>query len=340
MAKEQPSTGFRVYPLFYLNGFKIIYIEHQFKFPEEVAKKISASSLEIGESPQPELIIGREDDQKAIYFEAKASSFGARSSNSRQARAHLLACGPPFGEVYPPINNCILCYIVPRKDRTLMAECLSELSEELKDSEFEPGRFTVSGLSYENRSIVYSWDAQLSLHMGLSMEEIPLIQDIEEETDPSPLLLVFSDEDCFNNIQRDIYRRAVIDQARAYLLGEFHRQRIHEKYLITTDRLLDKISDGIFEYIDRNRQNRLNRLIRNNLFKKIYEYWSEKRLDVSLHGYELSIIWNSEEEKVRFLDWLEDRRTRFEYSKPQDDKGGVEEVQIEFEFPGIESSKK
>ena len=35
MAKEQPKDGYRVRPLFHERGFKIIYIEQPFPFPED-----------------------------------------------------------------------------------------------------------------------------------------------------------------------------------------------------------------------------------------------------------------------------------------------------------------
>ena len=38
MAKEQPAEGYRVRPVFFEHGFKIIYIEQPFPLPEEGSK--------------------------------------------------------------------------------------------------------------------------------------------------------------------------------------------------------------------------------------------------------------------------------------------------------------
>ena len=81
------------------------------------------SELDISIPPEPELILGRKSDNKALYFEAKANSFGIASTNSRQARAHLIASGPVFGEVLSPLNACLLCYVVPEGARVLMSQC-------------------------------------------------------------------------------------------------------------------------------------------------------------------------------------------------------------------------
>ncbi len=87
MAKEQPPENYRVRPLFHERQFEIIYIEQPFAFPEETIAAIEASGLDISKRPEPELILGRRHDNRALYFEAKANSFTTESTTSRQARA-------------------------------------------------------------------------------------------------------------------------------------------------------------------------------------------------------------------------------------------------------------
>lgn len=123
MAKEQDAENYYVYPLFHQLGFRSIYIENPFAFPEETVRAIQDSGLEISRNPEPDMILGRESDYKALYFEAKVNSFGPDSSTSKQARAHLVASGPVFGEVLSPLNTSLLCYVVPESGRGPMSEC-------------------------------------------------------------------------------------------------------------------------------------------------------------------------------------------------------------------------
>jgi hypothetical protein len=319
MAKEQPLQNYRVNPLFYNLKFSIIYIEESFKFPEEAVKLIQNSKLDISISPEPELVLGRMDDKKALYFEAKANSFGINSTNCKQARAHLVASGPAFGEVFKPLNSCLLCYVVPEGARSLMAECLDKLKIELNDKGLKSGPFSSHGLMIKEGKIDYSWDPVFGSHVGLRYDHITILNEIEEDTDPSPLILVFSDEDCSNDTLRDFYRQVVIEQVRACLLCDLHSNDIGQKYETTPDALLTKITDGIFEYLGRERQKRLRRLIRENVFKKIFEYWQGKQFGIGLTDNLLRISWDDVEEKEDFLDWIEDRRMRFDVSRPPEE---------------------
>lgn len=317
MAKAQPTDGFRVRPLFYDWDFEIIYIEQPFAFPEETMKILIDSGLEISIAQEPELILGRKKDNKALYFEAKANSFGVRSTNSRQARAHLIASGPVFGEVFSPLNACLLCYVVPEGAREQMSECLIALTDELRNKGLKPGLFSSHGLAVSDKQIIYAWDSTFKDHVGTIDNAVPVLDDVAEDTDPAPLILVFSDEDCGNGEIRNFYRQVIMDQVRACLLCDLHAHILGERYTTSPDNLLAKTTDGIFDYLGRERQKRLRRLVRENMLKKIADYWKDKQTGVNLDGDQLSITWNVIDEKNAFLDWLEDRRTRFDTGKPQ-----------------------
>jgi hypothetical protein len=316
MAKEQPLENYRVYPLFYKTGFRIIYIEQPFAFPDEAAIAIKNSGLDISVAPEPELILGRKDNNRALYFEAKANSFGTDSTSCKQARAHLLASGPVFNEVLAPLNSCLLCYVVPEGVRGKMRECLTNLTTKLNNLGLRPGPFSSHGLAVSGTQINYSWDSVFKTHVDVTEDSVPVLKNVEEETDPAPLVLVFSDEDCSNDKIRAFYRQVVIDQIRACLLCDLHSHNIGAKYETTPDNLMMKTTDGIFQYLGRERQKRLRRLIHENIFKRIHEYWKEKQAGIGLEANKLIITWNIIGEKDDFLDWLEDRRTHFDTTKP------------------------
>jgi len=321
MAKEQPPIGFRVRPLFYNWGFKIIYIEQRFAFPEEAARAIKDSALDISEAPEPDLILGREKDNRALYFEAKANSFGIASrKDCRQARAHLIASGPVFGEVLFPLNACLLCYVVPECAREKMSECLTALSDELRNKGLQPGPSSCHGLAVNESRIVYSWDSVFKEHVGATEDAVPILDDVAEDTDPAPLVLLFSDEDCGNVEMRDFYRRAVIDQVRACLLCDLHSHALGQKYETSPDNLLAKTTDGVFQYLARERQKGLRKLVRENIFRKIADYWKDKQSDVTLVGDHLAITWSAIGERDGFLNWIEDRRMRFDAGKPPEEQ--------------------
>jgi hypothetical protein len=321
MAKEQPYQNYYVYPFFHELGFKILYIEHPFRFPDKTAKKMIASGLDIGVEVEPDLLLRREIDSKAVYFELKADSFSTTSSNSKQARGHLVASGSVFSEVYSPVTACLLCYVIPSEACDKMKECLLALQVELNGKGLSPGEFSSHGLSTRNSPyrIIYSWDSFFKNHVGVSTDEVTVLSNVLEDTDPTPLLLVFSDEDCYNTEMRDFYRKALIEQIRACILCDLHSQTVSMNYESTTDNILLKTSDGIFQYLGRKRQKSLMHLVRENIFKRIFEFGQTKKFDVKLNGNTLSVSWKSDREKEEFLDLLEDRRVKFDTSKPDID---------------------
>jgi len=167
--------------------------------------------------------------------------------------------------------------------------------------------------------------------VGATDDVVTVLDDVAEDTDPSPLLLVFSDEDCGNVEMRDFYRRAVLDQVRACLLCDLHSHALGGKYETSPDSLLVKTTDGIFQYLGRERQKRLRRLVRENIFKKIADYWKERQSGITLVGDQLVVTWRGAGEKDDFLNWIEDRRMRFDAGKPP-----VESLPL-FEWPDADT---
>ena len=318
MAKEQPSEGYRVRPVFFERGFRTIYIEKPFPLPHETSRTSQESGLDITLAPEPELILARSRNGKALYFEAKADSFSPASiKNAKQARGHLLATGPAFGEVLAPLTSCLLCYLVPDDKRALMFDSLSDLGAELSDLGLEPGSFSCHGLRITGQELIYAWDSVFRDYVGEPADSISIMGDLESLTDPSPLILIFSDEDCPNNEIRDFYRRVLLDQVRARLLCDVQSLLVNEEYEITVDELLMRTSDRVFEFLGGERQKRLRLLIREHLFKRIRDHWRQKQRFITLDGSTLRIRWELADEKEAFLNWLEDRRVKFDATRPE-----------------------
>ncbi|HEY6331515.1 MAG TPA: hypothetical protein VI756_19475, partial [Blastocatellia bacterium] len=319
MAKEQPADDYRIRPVFFQAGFRIIYIEQPFPLPQEISSAALGSGLSISAGPEPELILGRQHDGRALYFEAKADSFSSESSNARQARGHLLATGPAFAEVLAPLTSSLLCYVVPEDKRVMMRDCLATLAQELVGRGLEPGMVSCHGLLIDGGALRYVWDSAFENYLGtVEGNSVAILEDLEDDTDPSPLILLFSEEDCPNVAMRDFYRQAVIEQLRARLLCELHNIAADQEYKVTIDQLLSQTSDGVFQYLGRERQKRLRLLARQNLLKRIRDHARQKAWSIDLDGNELRIRWATPSEREDMLDWLEDRRVKFDTTRPPD----------------------
>ncbi len=318
MAKEQPHDAFVVRPVYHELGFRLIYIEHPFKFPQESMSAIDASRLAISREPEPEVILGRAADRHALYFEAKADSFSPDSDNSKQARGHLLATGPAFAEVMAPLSSCLLCYLVPEGNRDLMHACLDTLSQQLSDEGFEAGLHSTHGLSVVDRELRYSWDEAFKRHVAVDEDGATVMRDLDADTDPTPLLLVYSVEDYPDKERQDLLRQCLIDQVHALLLSERHRLAPPAAYECSAESLLVEMTDGVFGFLGRRRQKGMRDLVRHSVLRRIQEYSQDRFEDVvTFTGRVLRISFPNQDRKTRFLDWFEDaKRTAFEAKKP------------------------
>ena len=319
MAKEQPKDHWRVRPVFCEAGFSILYIEQPFRFPVVTSQAIKASPLAISFAPEPDLLLARAGNGKALYFEAKANSFGLGSSTCEQARGHLIAVGPAFSETYPPLN-ALLCYVLPDAARPEMGLCLGQLLAELEAAGLKPGMHSVHGLEVAKGDLAYRWDDAFSAHVGMTGGSAVVLKDMAEDTDPSPLLLVYTDEDCPTPDMQSFYRRAMLDQVRARLLCDLHAVEAGGLYQVSVDQLLKRTTEGIFDYLASKRQKSVRGLVRTNVLVPICKYWEAKLPGcVSWKDGMFTVRWADESEKDQLLDWLEDRSTRFPDDKPRED---------------------
>lgn len=327
MAKEQPAEPDQYYvnPFFHLNGFEWLMVAQPFNFPLETLSAIKAASgeggLTVTMKPEPELVLKRDKDQTALYFEAKKTSFGSDSTAANQARGHLLATGPAFAEVQTPLKIATLTYVLPEKHRALMEECLAELTTQLREARFQPGPHSVCGLSVEGGTLFYHLDDQARGATGTHETNVALISDLDEDTDPSPLLLVYSDKDCPNVERSGYYRRILIAQVLATLLCELHRVPAGTAYTIPAATILMSTTQGVFEYLGPESRKAMEILVKENVFLHIQKKWKEDLPGmVVVTGRALSLSFPDAATKDKFLDWLESRKTKFPEDAPLDDQ--------------------
>ena len=319
MALEQPDSAFRVRPLFFQCGFGILYIEQPFAFPVDIHQQIDGTTkVRIASRPEPDLLLAHRNQEKALYFEAKRSCFGPVSSSADQARGHLIAAGPAFGEVYKGKDDCLLVYVVPSSNGKLMAECLRQLSGEITDLGFRVGRATVDGLAVNDASVLYQVSTSSAQHIGIEEQDVAVIEGLTEDTDPSPLLLVYSDEDYPDEAGRGFYRKALQNQVVARMLCDLQHAAIRQDLLLNARDLLIKTSARVFEFLGRERQTAMERLVVQNVFKRVAEYWAERiPSPVRIQLREAKFHFADEDQKEEFLDWLENwKKTNFADTKP------------------------
>jgi hypothetical protein len=81
------------------------------------------------------------------------------------------------------------------------------------------------------------------------------------------------------------------------------------------------MTDGVYQYVGRERQKQMRRLVRRNVFRRIADYAKDRFDDVvSLESGVLGIQFPTRDRKSTFLEWFEDfNRTTFSAEKPAPD---------------------
>ena len=243
------------------------------------------------------------------------------SQRAQEKVIRLLACGPPFAETLTPLQNALLCYVVPKDGCNQMSACLTTLSSELQAAALTPGPHSVHGLEVAAQDLVYSWDNAFKQHTGISSDSIAVLHDLKADTDPSPLLLIYSDQDCPNPQRSGYYRRVLTNQVVAKLVSDLNLLPIEQAYTITARELLRQTTDGVLNYLALDRQRNMIRTVRQNIFRRIASFWGDKSFTpVRLEGEHLQINFKDNLAKAELMDWLEDpKRTSFvDQSSPTD----------------------
>lgn|GEM_PF-1368417 len=313
MAKDQPAEGYRVRPLFVQHGFQLMYIQQPFALPERTQRAIAGADLDIAVKPEPELLLQRPADQRALYLEAKANSFGPDSTTARQGRGHLLACGPAFADTMTPLKQALLCYVLPADKCGQMATSLAALGAELRAKSLAPGEHSAHGLAVSGTDLVYAVDEQFRRFAGVPELSVAVMHHLDPDTDPSPLLLIYSDDDSPNEAHRQFYRQALLQKLVAVLVCDANLQPVGEPYSTTARELAIKTTDGVFQFLARDKQTGMERFIRKNIFGRLAEFGRQKSFPpVKLDHQTLHIDYKDNLAKEQFLDWLEDaKRTNF-----------------------------
>lgn len=172
--------------------------------------------------------------------------------------------------------------------------------------------------SEDARKLVRRWitqspDIDSAWFSGQLLQSLWDLHELQDDTDPSPLLLIFSDQDCPNPERAGYYRRVLVNQVVAKLVADLHLLPLEQPYSITARELLLHTSDGILNYLARDRQKNMINIVRQNVFARIASSWRDKSFTpVQLEGDRLQINFKDNLAKEPFMDWLEDpKKTAF-----------------------------
>ena len=201
------------------------------------------------------------------------------------------------------VSSCLLCYLVPEDNRGLMRECLDELSLQLSSVGLHPGPHSTHGLSVADRELHYSWDEAFKSYVAVDDDGVVVMHDLEDDADPSPLFLIYSAEDYPDADRQDLLRQCLIDQVHALLLSELHRLAPGAVYECSADSLLKDMTDGVFDFLGRQRQKTMCKLVRLNVMRRIQDYSRDRFQDiVNVAGAVLRISFPNHDRKSSFLD--------------------------------------
>ena len=322
MARDQPENAARVRPLFHRWGYRFLMVETPMPLPPALVAAVESSGLSVSLNPEPEMILGHAERKDALYLEAKKESFSPASTTAKQARGHLLAAGAAFKDIVTPYESALLCYVLPEERRNLMDSCLAELKRELSAHRLGAAETTVHGLEAGAAGISYVWADEFAALVGADTRRALVLPTEGDETDPSPLLLVYSAEDYAGGDRPDYAREAMLKQVWAQLLCEVQVGEVgtDAALAVKADTLLTRTTDGVFNFLGRERQKSLCRLVTERFFAPIRDHWKKTEsehddLRVTLNGSVLTVTLRDELAKSNFTDWLEDtRKVRLDFS--------------------------
>jgi len=315
MAKEQPTIPEMglVSPFFHELGFEYHWIENPFPLPDAIRLKVNSLPTDMAKlislSPEPDLLLKRSRDGKAIYLEAKAS-MAAVVNKDKQTRGHLLANGPAFAETLMPLKESLLCYALPEAERAAMRQRLEALSQELVSMGFQPGKSSVHGFAVKGRKIVYHWDESFAKHVDCRSNQCrkTIFSVVDDGNEPVHLLLVYSAEDYPSKDYGDYYREAFLRRIQQALVCKMRHDDLSptSQDCLLTDALLNAATEGVFKYLGKQRQRELRQLVRENFYCRIEAHVKDKSSTMTnREPGQLLLSFGNVEERENFLSWLE-----------------------------------
>jgi len=116
-----------------------------------------------------------------------------------------------------PLKQALLCYVLPAEKCGPMNACLATLVAELRARSLAPGDHSATASRSTAPTSFIRWTTASSSSLA-SREFSAVMHGLEDDTDPSPLLLVYNDDDSPDEQHRNLYRQILLQKFVATLV--------------------------------------------------------------------------------------------------------------------------
>ncbi|MBN1426668.1 hypothetical protein JXA88_19145 [Candidatus Fermentibacteria bacterium] len=236
-------------PIFHDAGFAIYAVEPLLPIPPEVRLQADEAGVSIQQGVCPELVLHSKAERKFLYIECKASSFGAESSTSNQARGLLICAGPRAADILAldpsQISGSMVCYCLPEEHREALCDTLTSLTEELEGAGIGTGPSSAFGIEVGSASLDLRVSTQAQAFLGLAERSSFIV--VDGENDPRPLyFLPYLPGEEQSNQEMLYCRRVLFERMHGIVLVAVGRSRIRTRTVFKSDEVLNDAMFGVY----------------------------------------------------------------------------------------------
>ena len=205
LAQPLPK-GKNITPIFYNQGFYVYAIAPLLAPPPDVRASAIEAEVNIQERCRPDVILKSGEENKFVFTECKAASFGVDSSTAEQARSLLIVAGPRADEILglpsDQDTRSLLAFLIPEDKRNSLRKTLKSLKEELAGKGLGPGDSSILALAASAGNLLIRMDVEAQKMFSLSEADNNFLT-LEPDTDPRPLYFIPYDPDVLNDQKQD-----------------------------------------------------------------------------------------------------------------------------------------
>lgn len=258
----QPSVNCPVKPLLQESGFTLASLEQPLPLPIPLRSQLLTDGVKVCDPVTPDIII--QDNHKVyVIIECKKSMFGSvpqpgkKDGHIRQARSCLLqtpevlVTGLSLQDEEVKFSS--LLYLACHDPRHKQTEGLNEISNELKDLDYETINFGLLGLSHDDKNIYLNGGyvpSFLPLNIAALFKESKIVvHEIDDpENDPRtyyhiPWIPQSSDAKDKDKYSEKVFASAILQQTTI----EIAKSKPPEKVYLNLESLINLATNGFYQ---------------------------------------------------------------------------------------------
>jgi len=240
-------------PLFHRQGFVVYAIAPLLPLPLDLQLESRRVGVMMQAGARPDVVLTAVSEDKFAFIECKASSFSINSTNSEQARTHLIIAGPRSAEILGlPARQALtslLSYFIPESDHAPMDQTITSLQTELTNNRLPAGQATVVGLQMRDTDVSIVINGRGSEFFGLPTGPHPFLQR-EPETDPRPLYFIPYDPDLCGQLseaEKNICKRVLFEKMQSTIIAAVGRANPPIEVSLESQSILNDAMCGMYE---------------------------------------------------------------------------------------------